>query len=161
MEFKTLRSYIRWQHMPEYYLSQLVDNVKLNREHILQLSRFIEWDKFSKYPDLTEEFLELCYPFLEWKYVSRFNKYLTLNFIRNHLAAFNKCWDEISRYQTLDENAMTEFADLLNWRLVSRYQTMSPEFIIKYKHRVDWNYIENYQNVSSDFVKNNRPNVDN
>lgn len=156
MKFKDLKMFIHWDDVHEFDFTHFSDTLELNWEDIVKISKHVDWNSFSKNPNLTEADLELCYPFLKWNLVTIYNRNFTLDFIRNHLTAFHKSWDEISRYVTLDEYFMREFSNLLNWKIVSRYQVMSSDFIIKNRSRVDWNNVEKYQNVPADFVEKNR-----
>ena len=62
-------------------------------------------------------------------------------------------WNRISRYNTLSEEFIEEFADKVNWSTISYAQTLSEDFIRKFQHKMDWYYISAFQKLSEDFIR--------
>lgn len=172
MKFQIFKPYIRWDRVEDFEInypgmsiSFTSDDFEMKWNHILifHIHELIDWDCLSKDPNISEECFEFCYPYLKWKYVCMFNKNITIDFIRNHLSAINRYWNELSVCQKLTEEIITEFADLVNWKFVSRYQNLSPEFILKksIKNRIDWVQLAKNPYVSEEFVLENKPKPDN
>ena len=70
--------------------------------------------------------------------------------IKNYeLSKYN--WGYISYHQTLSEEFIKKYSDLVDWAFISRYQKLSEEFIEKYLDKVDLWWIFKYQVLSNEF----------
>lgn len=65
-------------------------------------------------------------------------------------------WKEISRHQTLSEEFIDDYSDVLDWAAISRYQTLSEVFIEEHSNLVDWSEIFAFQDLSSDFMERHK-----
>ena len=69
------------------------------------------WDKISKYPNLSEDFIR------------EYSDYVN--------------WNSISRYQKLSENFIREFRDKVNWGLVVCGQDISYYFFREFQNNIE------------------------
>ena len=69
--------------------------------------------------------------------------------------------DEDALYeQSIEEKAIEEFKDKVDWGYISIYQKLSEDFIREFKYKVDWDYISEYQKLSQDFIREFKDKVD-
>ena len=54
-------------------------------------------------------------------------------------------WKEISKFQKLSEDFISEFQDRVDWWDISKYQKLSEDFIRNNKDKVSWVKIKKYQ----------------
>lgn len=73
-----------------------------------------DWEiaSLSKYPHLTEQFIEKHSDWLDWGF--------------------------ISYYQILSEKFIEQHKDKIDWECISSSQKLSEKFILKYKDKLDW-----------------------
>lgn len=69
-------------------------------------------------------------------------------------------WFYISKYETLNEDFIREFADKVDWLYISETQILSEDFIREFKDEVDWLYISMRQLLSEDFIREFKDEVD-
>lgn len=128
------------------YFYKYVDQTKLSKkiriksEDYTNLIENINWNELSKHHYLSEDFMIHYQIYLSWPEILRHQK-LSHEFLRNQLGKVYLHKELVSRYQTLSEAAMDEFADLLDWNLLSYFQRMSEDFMEKHAHRLNWNTI--------------------
>ena len=82
------------------------------------------WEKnsLSKYPYLTEQFIEKHSDWLDWGF--------------------------ISYYQTLSEKFIEQHKDKIDWYLISERQKLSEKFILKYKNKLNWQKLTMNENLA-------------
>ena len=157
-----LRSYIDWNLLLQNpVLTKKIADASsgiLSWQLIEEISSFIDFKEMSKDPKTLDILLHNHSHRFDFRKLLLSGRVLSIDFIRDHLAALNKCWDLISMKIKLSEVEMEEFADLIDWRVASRYQNMSENFIKKFRFRVDWDLIRKYQNVSLGFLLEYAPN---
>ncbi|CAH0383067.1 unnamed protein product [Bemisia tabaci] len=162
MSLKFLRSYVNWNLLLQdpVLTSKVAEAGKsdnLSYQLVEEISSYIDFDEMSNNPNTPENILHNHSHRLDFRRLLLNNCHLSIDFIRSHGVALNKCWDLISSKILLSEKEMEEFSYLLDWRIASRYQKMSERFIKKFKHKVDWENIVKYQDVSNDFILENCP----
>jgi hypothetical protein len=100
-----------------------------------KLMQYVDWNKVSRQPDLTEDFIREFQDHLDWEVISAQNT-LSEDFIREMKDKVD--WNEISMREDLDEDFIREFQDRVNWCYVSDsvWEDLSPEFRKKFEHRL-------------------------
>ena len=61
-------------------------------------------------------------------------------------------WKDISRYQVLSEDFISEFQDKVNWYYISWNQKLSLKFIKEFQEKVDWDEISNNNYLTNDVI---------
>ena len=80
----------------------------------------------------------------------RVNELLNTNYV-GRITKYD--WNWISRYNTLSEEFIEEFADKVNWYCISVHQKLSESFIRKHADKVNWSAISSTQTLSEDFIR--------
>jgi hypothetical protein len=61
-------------------------------------------------------------------------------------------WIDVVQTQTLSEEDIVYFKDLIDFKLVSKYQKLSESFIEEYSDILYWDHISRYQLISIEFI---------
>ena len=64
----------------------------------------------------------------------------------------NTNWYNISKYQKLSEQFISDNSDKVYWDCISKYQKLSEQLIDKYSDKVNWYNISKYQKLSEEFI---------
>lgn len=138
-------------------LYQYVDKTKINNIVSIKTADYINlidnmnWKALSSHRYLSEKLMFQFQTYLSWIEIFTCQR-LSHEFMRNQLGKIYRYKEIVSKFQILTEEAMTEFAELLDWNLLSQYQNMSEEFIEKNVQRVNWNVILKRQRLSKKFL---------
>ena len=77
---------------------------------------------------------------------------LTEDQIRKQIEDGSVDWHRISKYQSLSETLMREYADKLDWYWISIHQKLSESFLREFADKLDWRYIVKHQSLSDSFI---------
>ena len=102
---------------------------------------------------------------------------IIINILRKNINNFNnKCWDNISWYQKLDEDFLREFEDYVDYEGISERQIITEDYIkdyieylyldkitsrhVPYHFEFDMSVIPKQPKLSEEFIRNNQSYVD-
>lgn len=102
---------------------------------IMKFDRFLNWKLLSTHYDFSMDMLRIYQHRVDWGLVLKRIKFPE-DFLREMTPNFNNCWSDVSKYQTLSEQFIHDFASDVDWEDILLYQSLSGKFFFEH-----YNYI--------------------
>ena len=93
-------------------------------QFIMKFSRMMDWTLLSKNYDFSIDMLRMYQHRVIWAYVLK-RQVFPEDFLREMAKHFDECWPTVSRYQSLSESFIHDYASKVDWEDVIMYQHVS------------------------------------
>lgn len=100
----------------------------LNDRIVMKYDQFLNWDLLSSHYDFTIDLLRIYMHRVNWGLVLKRHKF-SEDFLREISLYLTDCWSIVSKYQTLSESFIHDFASELDWEMIIKYQNISGRFL--------------------------------
>lgn len=103
---------------------------------IMKYDQYMNWDILSSHYDFSIDMLRIYFHRVNWgKLLKRIR--FSETFLREMVHSFEGVWGILSRYQTLSEVFIHDFASKVDWNDVVLYQNVSSKFLDEHKMYID------------------------
>lgn len=100
----------------------------LNDRIVMKYDQFLNWDLLSLHYDFSIDLLRIYMHRVNWNLILKRIKYPE-EFLREISPYLADCWATVSKYQTLSESFIHDFASEVEWESIIRYQNISGRFL--------------------------------
>lgn len=110
----------------------------LTDEFVMKYAKELDWGLLSENYDFSIDMLRMYFHRVNWYAVLKRTKF-DESFLREMAINFNECWYVVSKYQTLSESFIHDFAGNVDWYYIIKYQNVSKEFLEEHERNHGFN----------------------
>ncbi len=107
----------------------------LNDRIIMKYDQFLNWDLLSTHYDFSIDLLRIYMHRVNWHHILKRTKY-SEEFLREIASYLTPCWSTVSKYQSLSESFIHDFASELDWEMIVMYQNVSGRFLTDHNNYI-------------------------
>ena len=150
---------LEMNHLEEEWLEEFLPEIELQNNQSKNNFGLNLWTTLTGSQTLSFEFVERHQDKIDWERLIK--KKLSKKMLDIFLHKFS--WDDICKYQKLDESFIRKYQNEVNWNEVSKYTCLTTDFVLEFKDKLDWSKIsyvykfnpEQMKQVEHMVIKNN------
>lgn len=95
---------------------------------IMKFDRYLDWNILSSHYDFSIDMLRIYSHRVNWGKLLKRRKFAE-KFLREMAPNFEEAWGVLSKYQTLSEGFIHDFANKVDWDSIALYQDVTGQFL--------------------------------
>lgn len=115
-------------------------NGVLTDEFVMKFSRQLDWELLSINYDFTIDMLRIYFHRVNWAAILKRQKF-NESFLREMAPNFEDAWHVVSKYQTLSESFIHDYASKLDWEYITKFQITTQKFLDDHKVFIDEQFV--------------------